>query len=165
MQFEEIYNEHFSRIFMYIRKHIVHQQDSEDLTAEVFLAAYRNWDAYDPKLCPVAAWLYMIASCRLKNFYRDRKKIVSFDEAMSYGDTNSENYCEAALELMDNRRTLAVVIKALNDREQQIIVQKYFLGLTNQEIADELKMTQGNVRVVCTRALRKMRSLLPADAD
>ena len=106
MLFEDVYERHFYRIYSYIRKHVNHQQDSEDLTADVFVTAYKYWHDYDPARCPVLAWLYMIASSRLKNYYRDRKNEYSLDIPEINDRIGSENYCDQAVVLMDERKTL-----------------------------------------------------------
>ena len=160
MPFEEVYEQYFNRIYFYIRKHIQHVQDCEDLTAEIFLAAYRNWSNYDPSRCPLAAWLYLIASNRLKNFYRDRKALSSLDDEKINYNLASDDFCESAITLMDTRRLISELLKSLNERERTIVVNKYFTGWSNERIAEKLDISSGNVRVICTRALAKMRDQL-----
>lgn len=160
MPFEEVYEQYFRRIYFYVHKHILHVQDCEDLTAEIFLAAYKNWDNYDPARCPLAAWLYLISSNRLKNFYRDRKAISSLDDEKINYNLSSDDFCESAINLMDTRRLISELLKTLSERERVIIVNKYFTGWSNEKIAQKLEISVGNVRVICTRALGKMREQL-----
>lgn len=156
MPFEEVYELYFRKIYYYVCKHIPHRQDCEDITADVFLSAFRNWNNYDETRCPLAAWLYLIASNRLKNYYRDKKKTSSLnDERISY-NLEDKDYCDEAERIIDGRKLLAELLKSLNDRERKLIINKYFVGLSNEELAKRLEISSNNVRVICSRALKKM---------
>lgn len=163
MTFDEVYDNYFCRIYSYIRKRVGHQQDSEDLTAEVFVTAYKHWGSYDAERCPVLAWLFVIASSRLKNYYRDRKVLMSIDQPEITNTVPSEEYCDQAIILMEQRKQLNSLLQQLPERERTIVVSKYLYGMTNQEMATAMNLSAVNVRVICTRALQKMRTRLTGD--
>ena len=91
-----------------------------------------------------------------------------FNNALAEKDNDSlEDHCELAVEhdddmiksiyLSEMRSALAFALETLNDTQKQIVIKKYFNGLSSNEIADELKLTPVNVRVQLTRALKKLR--------
>ena len=69
--FEEVYNRYYLSVYLYLFKRIRHQQDAEDLANDVFLACYKNFGSYDPAKASMITWIFVIASNRLKNYYRD----------------------------------------------------------------------------------------------
>ena len=160
MDFTAIYDEYYQRIFRYVRKHLSNLADTEDLTAEIFLAVYKYLPNYDSNRCPFAAWMYMIASSRLKNFYRDRKEVYALDNVDLEIGNGSIDYCSQAIEIMGNREILQHALEKLTEREREIIISKYFLNKDNSEIALALGLSQVNVRVISTRALKKLREIV-----
>ncbi len=163
--FETIYREHYKQVYLYIRRHVSNEADAEDLTAVVFAQTWKAWESYDPDRCPIRAWLYIIAGNLLKNYYRDAKSTLSLDDE-SLAGTNAglaELQCDSirdTQELMELREQLVGTLKVLDERERVIIVNKYFFDMKNRELADRLGISEGNVRVISTRALKKMQEYL-----
>lgn len=71
-ELECIYNNHFNRVLAYFSKRLPIAMDAEDLTADTFVYALSHIDQYDPEKSPISAWIFLIASSRLKNYYRDK---------------------------------------------------------------------------------------------
>lgn len=164
VDFEEAYRDNYLPVYNYIHKHIVNEADSEDLTANVFVMAYKAWDRYDPGRCPVRAWFYIIASNLLKNFYRDQEKHKD-DRSLDTGDSlpsdePKDSGFEEAQKIMALREVIAEALDILDDREKTIIINKYFRDMSNNELSKALMISEGNVRVISTRALKKMKAFL-----
>ena len=67
---------------------------------------------------------------------------------------------EQAMEMEEERQLLANILKALPERQRQIVILKYFEDMTSGQIADRLGMTESNVRVQLFRAMKKMQDML-----
>lgn len=164
VDFEEAYRENYLPVYNYIHKHIVNISDAEDITANVFVMAYKAWDRYEPDRCPVRAWLYIIASNLLKNFYRDNEKHkeeMSLDsEEAAPSSEPKDNSFEEAQKIMALREVIAEALDTLDEREKTIVINRFFHDMTNLELSDALDISEGNVRVISTRALKKMRTFL-----
>ncbi len=74
-KFAEIYSQYHDNIYFFILSRISNTHVAEDLTNDVFVAAYRNFESYDSNISFISTWLYAIASNRLKNFYKSRVRI------------------------------------------------------------------------------------------
>ena len=46
--FEQLYEQYYKPILRYIVKRISSYQDAEDIAANVFVTAYRNYEGFDP---------------------------------------------------------------------------------------------------------------------
>ena len=64
------------------------------------------------------------------------------------------------MEMEEERQLLANILKALPERQRQIVILKYFEDMTSGQIADRLGMTESNVRVQLFRAMKKMQDML-----
>ena len=160
-EFETAYQENYPRIWRYIRRHVSHLHDSEDLTADVFVYAFKNWTSFDKNKAPVHAWLYLIASCRVKNYYRDRKLFVSLNQNLpQIEEIPMEDEYTKSIEMMDQREVIRKLLLRLSEKERHIVICRYFLSKTSEQIAEELNTTSVNVRVTQTRALQKMESMI-----
>jgi len=160
MEFEQIYCEYYLRLVKYVRKKISSMQDAEDIVQDTFAALYRNFDRFDPAKASVSTWVFVAVNNRLKNYYRDRKSAVSLDDADNPIDIADENLIEQAIEFEETRKMLLEAIGRLNEKEQKIVRDTYFAKKASADIGAEMGMSAVNVRVTCSRALKKLLNLL-----
>ena len=153
--FESVYEDNYRAIVRYLYKHTGNLHDAEDLAAETFLYCYQNYDNYDPEKSSISTWLYLVASSRLKNHYRDRKEHVDLSELEERLFTE-EIDMERAAWLEELRRLLAEKLQRLPERQQKVVVMRFFQQKDFDEIAVAIDTTPGNVRVILSRALDKL---------
>lgn len=159
ISFDCLFTDYYVYIYRIILYKIGNSYDAEDLTSNVFLKAYNAFDRYDPTKASAKTWLYVIAQNVLKNYYRDRKVNASVEEySNTLSETDRDITYEAVL-LQESRDILAKALNALSDRERLIIIHKYFNDKSSEEIAQELKISSGNVRIIVSRALKKLKDI------
>ena len=158
--FESVYYEYYPRILGHVRKKLSSYHEAEDLTQEILAACYRNFEKFDGEKASLGTWIYVIMNNRLKNYYRDKKNLMSLDDDESYLEIADEKVLEDAVLLEEQRDLLMKAIAQLSEREQTIVKDTYFHGMTSIMVAEQLGMTSGNVRVVLNRSLKKLRSYL-----
>lgn len=156
-EFEAVYNKYFSAIFHYVQRRIVIREEAEDLTAEVFTQVWKHWADYDSERCPIGAWLYIVAANRLKNYYRDRNDSIPFEEEYMQDEPAKDGEIGEAVRLMELRENVKNALESLSERERSIIILKYLKDDSNTQIAKRLGLSDVNVRVISTRALKKMK--------
>ena len=157
--YEQMYEAYYQSVYAFVRSHVHQTEAAQDLTADVFLAAYRNWEKFDPQVGSIATWLYCITRNRLKNYYRSQRDQVSLEELQEKGELRLWDGKQAQ-RITELRDALARILASLPERNRQIVVLRYFGGKSNQEIADIMQMSHENVRVTLTRTLKKMQDLL-----
>ena len=59
--FEDLYRDYMGRIYAYIRAQVLTSADAEDITAQVFMNAYKAYDRFEARNITPAAWLFRIA--------------------------------------------------------------------------------------------------------
>ena len=70
---------------------------------------------------------------------------------------------EQAFGLVEHRESLAPLLAALPDRERQILVMRFFDGLTQTEIGNHVGISQMHVSRLLSRTLARLRRELAAD--
>ena len=158
--FEAVYQNYYYAIFSFVRSHVEQREAAQDLTGNIFLAVYKNWDKFDPEISSVSTWIYCIARNHLKNYYRNKKDEVSLEalgdgELMESLEDPSQPY-----RLLELREVLAQALNQLPDRDRKVLVLRYFAGRSNQEIAAELGLSHENTRVILSRTLKKLKTIL-----
>ncbi len=156
-RFEGVYQEYYTRVLRHVQKHVAAYHEAEDLTQEIFVACYRNFDNFDPEKASVGTWVYVIMNNRLKNYYRDKKDVLSIDDEDNPIDLAGDDFVEQSVLLEEQRQILMAAIAELSEREKLIVKDRYFRKKSAGEIASALGMSTGNVRVVLNRSLAKIR--------
>lgn len=159
MWVEHLMKHYSDSLFQYVAKHTDSREDAEDIVQEVFLSCYKYRDKFDNTKCGEHAWLYILAKNRLKNYYRDKKPVVSLEDQVTEPEVDI-NYAEQVVHMMTCRDLTAQALQQLDPRSQKIIVLRFFQGKSHEEIAEWMGLSTGNVRVIQSRALRVMEEFL-----
>ena len=156
--FEEVYAQHYDRVVQYLYGKLNNWSEAEDLAAESFEYCLTHYDSYDPDKSAVTTWLYLVVNSRLKNRYRDAKSVVDIEDVIGVIPDDSSPM-EASVELDELRAGVQKALNKLPERQREIVYLSYFEDKSSAEIAEIMGMTPGNVRVVLSRALDKMKTL------
>lgn len=154
--FEAVYNRFYAPVYRFYAKRLSDKCVCEDLTSDVFYSCFKNYGSYDPSRASVATWIYAIANNKLKNYYRDKKITCSIDEEGFFINLPDDSDMESAIFMSQMRECLFQALDTVSARESTIIKLRYFSDRTSDEIAAEVGTTAGNVRVILTRAIKKL---------
>ncbi len=127
--------------------------EAEDRVQEAFLKAYEHLDRYDPAR-RFGPWLHRIAQNGCIDALRARRSWGPLPDAGLADDAAAEPVG------WDEREALAAAIDTLPAKQRAILQLKYGRGLAAPEIAAELDMTPGAVRVALHRAVGCLRRRL-----
>lgn len=164
--FEEIYTNYYGKVLSYLTGKVSDRNVAEDLAGDVFLRCYKNIQKFDASKGSESTWIFMITKNLLKNYYRDRKVNASIDNMEGFDVADEQDVEEEiaqALRLEEIREFLDREIAKLDSVKRQILLMRYYDEMSSNEIAQIMNMTPGNVRVILTRTLNKLR--IGADDD
>jgi RNA polymerase sigma-70 factor, ECF subfamily len=125
---------------------------AEEITARVFLSVVRNFAQQNGSL---VGWLWAIVRTELSRHYRERPHQGYPDHLPGTTAPPMEQ-----LERKEREGLLHAALKSLDDEQQQLVSLKFFLGLSNLEIAEATGLTPSNVGVKLHRTLKDLRRLL-----
>ncbi len=160
MDFAELYDTCFSRIYNYVRCHVRLAAEADDITGKVFEAALRGFGTYDEAKGPVQGWLFGIARNAVIDWARGRRSQVSLEEAPEPAAADPK--LEAAQERKAEQALLLKALAALDERSRDIIALKFSSGMNNREIAAMTGLGESNVGIIIYRAVKSMRSEIEA---
>jgi RNA polymerase sigma-70 factor (ECF subfamily) len=128
--------------------------DAADATQEVFVAAWRKREQFDPSRGSLGGWLFGIARNTCVDFHRRRARVP--DPVPEPSNTASARPTDDVAD----RLLLAGALEQLPDRQRSVLVASFVEGWTNQEVADRLELPLGTVKSDVRRGLLALRDLL-----
>lgn len=143
--FEEIYGQHFGAVFRYALHCVGRRELAEDLTSEAFLALYQHWNEIDRGQLP--GWLITV----VKNRAIDHWRRASREEL--YADPPAE----AATDFDSRLGNFLLDEKSLKPLHRVCLILRYVHGMTREEIARKLGMTDNQVKGTLQYALELLR--------
>lgn len=157
--FAELYAQYFPSIYRYSAFRLP-TAIAEDVTADVFVKAWEKLHTYKAhKDVPFAAWLFRIARHTVIDVYRKDRSFEEVPETLA--DTDAFNRPEHRTEQKELLQTVRRALDQLPSRYREILMLSYMGNLSHSEIARVLRLTEGAVRILKLRALRKLETLLP----
>jgi RNA polymerase sigma factor (sigma-70 family) len=139
--------------------------EAEDAAQQAFVKAFRALDRFDPDR-PFRPWLLRIVGNEARNLRRSASRRASLELALSREPEVVAASPEQETMARERRQALLRAISALSEADRQVIALRYFLDLSEAEMADILDVAPGTVKSRLSRALGRLRrSLTSSDVD
>lgn len=152
-QVEELFRRYGKGVGSYVLARVGDPEVAETITGSVFLTVVRRIEQC--RSSPVA-WLWSIVRSELARYFRDRREFQPLEGELPDRTGDPHGHLERREEAERVRNALA----RLTDEQQTLVYMKFFLDLSNVEIANALEMTPSNVGVVAHRAVKRLRELM-----
>lgn len=136
-------------------------RDAEDLTQQVFLAAWRGRERFDADKGSLKSWLAGIARFKAIDHLRaaNRRPATGGGEAADLG----EEQVDASR--VTDRLVLTEALAGLSSERRRVVELAFFGDLTHSEISEQLGMPLGTVKSHVRRGLETLRSELEASHE
>lgn len=158
----QFYRRYSREIYLYLYSLCKSRETAEDLMQEVFLKALLSLPDQNENL---RAWLYKVARNACFNELRNRKREVEMDPAAGadvYAAEAVKNHDSLSDILIRNeqKKMLYEAMLKLPDRQREILELFYFSEMSMKQIAEIMKLTPQNVRVLAYRAKKQLREYM-----
>jgi len=154
--FSKIVENHHLKIRSYIAKRCSNNADAEDITQEIFIAAYNNLSQYDTAK-PFSAWIFGIARNKSNEHFRKVKRIpipVDLDEIPECSHMDSP---DELVSIDEKSKCFWDEAKRILSEEQfTAIWLKYQSDLSVTEISEALEVSESNAKIHLFRARKKL---------
>jgi RNA polymerase sigma factor (sigma-70 family) len=159
ISFEDFYVQAKHRCLRAVAAHTGNVSAAEELVAEAFTRALRNWDRVCLHASP-SAWVVTTAL----NLQRDRwrRALIAkrfIDSQFNGSSTTPENHGDAT----NIEPRILRAIAALPNRQRSVLIYRIILDLSTATTADLLKIDPGTVTTHLRRSLSALRNELPAE--
>lgn len=149
--FTRFYRSRADRLWRFLRARGADPETAYDLVAEAFLRFLESV-CRDPR--HPAALLYRIAI----NLGIDRHRRERIAPHQPDPGGAAEEVPDPSAALDDERAFVRALVARLPEREQNLLLLRYWIGMTHREIAEVLDQPEGTVRRQCSEALDALRS-------
>lgn len=163
-----IYDANYPAVYRYIRARIFDDSIAEDLAADVFLSALEAIRRYRDRGKPLLAWLYGIARNVVAEHQRKLARAGGFASQRPERSTAQADPGQA-VDLaaaggdpahMIRHLDLEVAIQELTESQREVVILRYFVGLTTGEIAAVLGKDISAIYSLEARAMMDLRKRL-----
>ena len=146
MDFDNIYEEYFDRVYYKVLSVVKNDDDAEDICQETFISVYKNLSKFREE-SNIYTWIYRIAINKTYDFFKKRK--VEFeinDDILSLPEDIN----------FDTKIILQEKLKLISEKEREIVILKDIYGYKLKEIAEMKNMNLSTVKSVYYKALKDM---------
>ncbi|MGW6564884.1 sigma-70 family RNA polymerase sigma factor [Streptomyces sp. NPDC054975] len=139
-------------------------REAEDVTQQVFLAAWRGRQGYRPDRGPVPAWLVGIARRKIADALSARTRRTELEAAAGAVLPSHDVYADGTEHVLD-RIVVMGELARLPSVQRDVLTLAFFGDLTQNKIAQRTGLPLGTVKSHARRGLQRLRgSLTPLPA-
>ena len=159
---EELMNLYYLRAVRTAYLILQDRTQAEDVAQAAFLRVYERIDQFDTRR-PFAPWFLRSVVNDARMIGRSQERNVplesdAYEEHLSSDEPSPEELFVAA----ETNEAIWAVLDNLSVDHRAVIVRRYYLGLSEAEIASDLDCPPGTVKSRLHAARHRLRHLLPA---
>lgn len=159
-EFQSFYQENLGPIYRYVYSKVRNREEAEDLTSKIFLKAIRNIDhSRNPQ--SLRNWLYQVARTTIADYWRAHYRLVtsSLEVLQETGWEGPDANEDEPIESRSTADYVQLILQALSERHREVLTCRFLLGLSVRETAVRMGLTEGNVKTLQFRALKRAADL------
>jgi RNA polymerase sigma-70 factor (sigma-E family) len=156
---EELYAGHYTALVRLAVLLLRDQGLAEDVVQDSFVAVHRRWDRIDPDKAP--AYLRQTVVNRSRSALRHRAVTARHrPDPMPPAAAADDTLLRA-----ERRATVLDALATLPVRQREVLALRYYLDLSEAEIADTLGISRGAVKSHASRGAAALRALIPREEE
>lgn len=158
LAYKEVYDRYFGLIYAFTRKILQDDDQAEDTTQDIFLALYEKMGTL--QVSSLRAYLYQSARYALIDYSRKQQRQVSYMAGL--GDYYARGVWTTDDAIIENelRNQIEKQIDQLPPKMRTIFELSRKSYLSNKEIAAQIGISEGTVRLQIHHAISRLRSRL-----
>lgn len=160
--FTELYDRFSRPLYVTALRILNDAREAEDVLQDVFLTLWGKSAAFSAERGSAFAWAVTLARNRAIDRVRMRRRRGELLEqsAADLADGASSADCADALVFKEKAQQVRAALAALPSEQKQAVELAFFSGLTQQQIAEQLRQPLGTVKARIRRGLLKLRDVL-----
>lgn len=160
MDFDQLYEEHFQRVYQYIYYMVSDSGIAEDLTQETFLRVYKGQFKQE---ATIATYIRQIARNIVYDYYR-KKAVIKWLPFQKKHEGNAVQYVPHDWIIQsENRRLLYEAMQALKPTHREVLIYRKIEELSLEETSVILGCSVTKVANTQRNALKTLEKILGGD--
>ena len=155
----EVYSLHSRLVYTLALRRLGNHHDAEDVTQQVFVAAWRGRHTLDPGRGPLGAWLVGITRHTVNDLLAQRARSSRNLAAVA---ANPQPTASAFDNAVTDRVLIAHALESLGEPKATILRLALGEGETHEEISQRLHLPLGTVKSHVRRGLLQLRNTMKA---
>lgn len=152
----ELYERYVEKIYRFAYFKTSDVQVAQDLTSGTFLSTITALNTFRQE-SSFKNYIFAICKFKLANYYREKYKTESIGELEIEDETtNLDNIDE---KIKQEKEKFKNLIHSLQKEDQDLLTLRFEQGLKITEIAEQLNLTESNVKVKISRAINKLKEI------
>lgn len=150
-EFIKIFNLYKNDVYRLAYSYTKNKSDTDDIAQNVFIKLYKHKDILKLDNDDIKKWLFKVTINECKSLFLShwRIKVSLFDDK--------------DIKVSDSNNDLLDVIANLNKKEKIIVFLHYYEGYKIKEIAEMMKLSEVNVKVLLSRTRKKLKNMMEGD--
>lgn len=160
--FAKLYDLYIEKIFRFVRFKVSSLEEAEDISADVFLKAWKFTRESNIKIGNFKAFIYKIARNCVIDFYRSKSRVFEkvFDDQEQLESIRDQKNLQEEIANRMEVETIENHLGKLKEEYREVILLKHVEGFSVSDIAGILEKKSGAVRVLLHRALKALRDII-----
>jgi len=155
-----LYDKYYGEVLGYIYHCTFDRTVAEDLTSNVFLAAFRHLSRYRWQQVPFRAWLYRIATNEVRMHWRRQKRIKVVSLQPDGDSQAAEQSADDSMAEAEQYRLLHRALLELRLKYRTVIILRYFEDKAITEICEITGRKEGTIKSQLHRGLAQLQDIL-----
>ncbi len=156
---QTFYRENIGLIYRYVYSKMGNREEAEDLTSQIFLKAVRGLN-YEREAQSVRKWLFQVARTTIADHWRAHYRVTTSSLEVLL-EAGWEGPVEEDLFGANGKSAERVqhILQALPQNYREVLTCRFLLSLSVRDTAIRMGTTEGNVRALQFRALKRAADL------
>lgn len=159
---EALVHQHQEPVFRLAYLWLGDPAEAQDVAQEAFIRAYQALDRFDLNR-PLRPWLLQITSNLARNRRRSVARYLAALQRKLRAEPEPIFNVEQTSAQQQTAQTLWQAVRRLATLDQEVIYLRFFLDLSEAEMADSLNVPAGTVKSRLHRALQRLRALITTE--
>jgi RNA polymerase sigma-70 factor (ECF subfamily) len=160
--FKILFNTHYEKVYRTTYLIIQNEFIARDATQEAFIIAYKQLDNLKD-LDNMYSWLTVVASNQAKNTIKKNANCIPIADINEL--ENKLAYSPNVIEQKNKEIDLTKALNTIKVKYREVLVFKYYLDLSDQEIADMLELPLGTIKSRISRAKMILKDILESQNE
>ncbi|MDO5744502.1 MAG: sigma-70 family RNA polymerase sigma factor [Micrococcaceae bacterium] len=146
-------------VFTLALRAVQNRQDAEDIAQQVFVAAWRSREGFDPSKAALGPWLVGITRNKIHDLYELRTRSRRNESAVIDTVQGKQSTIDTESSVLD-RVLVLDALERLGSPQREILHMAFYGDLTHASIAERMNLPLGTVKSHINRSLRKLREAM-----